>query len=1092
MTQFWNEEEPGKGWVHWANRRAANYQRDPLLVFVHGLAGNGRSTWRSAPRLILDKLGIDIDVFTFDYPAGLFEEADIEIAAQTLGTILCEKFGAYRHLIFCAHSAGGLVTKAMIRQELAKAARGCAYRARPYRTANSVTLRLRRIINLDVPHAGGNPFLNRAGKVLRSFFNPLIKMRLCGYNKIIDQLDPTGPEGDYVTQLEGDYVDCLRQLDNLNLPRPTSLEVLAADAGVIAAHDRVAIDSEVWTGSDEPADKSKVWWPKETQKTKSPQYFDRKASRWGTLGSILEIGHAAVAILSDADTIELRQVGHSIAHRMKKTTDLTTSVVSNFLEQWVRKDELRWGVAEIAVKLLHDFHLSQRFDRLVGEKALGQCTLTGVSGSQAFIHGALVEKIAEHIHAPSRFVLTGDLGVGKSILARHLGWRRCLDFLQADNLADPLPCFIPLERVTLDDPVSPQKFSAEAGTGGGWEVLGKNWCDYLAGHLAVDGAWGENTAENKAHLAKRLWQMLEESIQSRPILLILDGVDDFFAKNPQIRLDDFAAAVEWLKQRAANNPRFTLLLGMRSSQPGKELLASPAHTFTVRHLSLWEASTLLPGFARWLARVEKEFRRRSGRQRAKTGKLPASATDLESDCSGTLKVKQTRENLEFYELLLTPFTLCQLGKAILELDPAQLQSRTQILDAILDAIVRRNHPDLERDDAAELITLNARKDMLMAVVWCFYRSRQSEMTVEQILVRLRELVARWSTGDRWKDDCELPAVLHSMQLACEPSRLEKSLLSRTVFYPTSYAGYRFLHREWEDFLAGRYVAACVRHRRAQELGPLSCRQNMLRIAGELLGELHVDRSFVEPFLKTPQKPEDDLIAGNFSAILGSGKSPLDGPAIQQLVESFDRVRGLSPHVLLGTLCWRVLRAGMQARSSGHPVDFFDPAAEALRTQLQPLLRDLTASKPSRLVPAVTRSLAWCYLREFHGFFGEPEPPGYETMGIDLTIPDPAGFKLICTNDGTATTYTETQGTLQNAFLRIQPMIFLDVARPISVVHYLYFISLAAGASAATSEVTAELSKLLNENSPYEWAVRNASPAELLKVYNACRIVAGKR
>ena len=80
-----------------------------------------------------------------------------------------------------------------------------------YESLDFLSLRIRQIINIDVPHAGGNKIKTRLGGTLYDYILwPIFKsIRLLsigkfktGYNKIVRQL---GYRGEYVNKLENDY-----------------------------------------------------------------------------------------------------------------------------------------------------------------------------------------------------------------------------------------------------------------------------------------------------------------------------------------------------------------------------------------------------------------------------------------------------------------------------------------------------------------------------------------------------------------------------------------------------------------------------------------------------------------------------------------------------------------------------------------------------------------------------------------------------------------------------------------------------------------------------------------------------------------------
>jgi hypothetical protein len=77
-------------------------------------------------------------------------------------------------------------------------------------------------------------------------------------------------------------------------------------------------------------------------------------------------------------------------------------------------------------------------------------------------------------------------------------------------------------------------------------------------------------------------------------------------------------------------------------------------------------------------------------------------------------------------------------------------------------------------------------------------------------------------------------------------------------------------------------------------------------------------------------------------------------------------------------------------------------------------------------------------------------------------------------------------SIQRAFVLIQGLMQTDPHRPISLVHYLYFLCLAWKTHAQITEVSQALPTLLAEGCPYEQRVRTAGIPELFTIYQRCR------
>ncbi len=121
-----------------------------LLLFVHGLGGDGQATWRGADRGFLELIKADpelssqYDVAFFDYPTSGFGIPFLTTApsigelAAGLRTELDRRYPEYDSVVLVTHSMGGLVAKKYLAEEMAA--------GRP--------LRVKRLILFAVPNNG--------------------------------------------------------------------------------------------------------------------------------------------------------------------------------------------------------------------------------------------------------------------------------------------------------------------------------------------------------------------------------------------------------------------------------------------------------------------------------------------------------------------------------------------------------------------------------------------------------------------------------------------------------------------------------------------------------------------------------------------------------------------------------------------------------------------------------------------------------------------------------------------------------------------------------------------------------------------------
>jgi pimeloyl-ACP methyl ester carboxylesterase len=99
-------------------RRSDN---DTVIVFVHGVLGDGVSTWTNEngaywPDLLKKDHTFDgADIYVVSYPTGLWATLSIdELAENMRTTLIADGITAYKKIIFLSHSMGGLVTRAYL------------------------------------------------------------------------------------------------------------------------------------------------------------------------------------------------------------------------------------------------------------------------------------------------------------------------------------------------------------------------------------------------------------------------------------------------------------------------------------------------------------------------------------------------------------------------------------------------------------------------------------------------------------------------------------------------------------------------------------------------------------------------------------------------------------------------------------------------------------------------------------------------------------------------------------------------------------------------------------------------------------------
>ena len=228
-TEFWTSQGQ-YGLVH----KAAGPTTDVIVLFIHGVFGDCGRTWGRMPQWVLDAAGLDLDVASFSYPSGLWERTAITPAADDLKTWLETELKGYRHLLFVTHSTGGLVVKEMLRRAY-RDGRGLSPDSDPD-ALPSLWLRTRRIINIAVPHRGGDPLMAGFGKVAYAtvypFMAPLLRLvrfvtqgsKDWGRNEIIAVLRWHNP---WLLALDSEFMEAVAGVDGLGLPVPVTHDIYA-------------------------------------------------------------------------------------------------------------------------------------------------------------------------------------------------------------------------------------------------------------------------------------------------------------------------------------------------------------------------------------------------------------------------------------------------------------------------------------------------------------------------------------------------------------------------------------------------------------------------------------------------------------------------------------------------------------------------------------------------------------------------------------------------------------------------------------------------------------------------------------------------
>lgn len=232
---FWNQETR-YGLFHQADQQAKKYRPDVLVVFVHGIFGSPAETWANTPQWLSERVGSNVNILNFSYAAGLWQKASIPQASNDLKTCIESACSNYNIFIFITHSTGGLVVKHMLNSSFDDIFSHINNDSFSYEESSAIWLKTRRVVNIAVPHYGGDPSLTKIGQFAYKYAyliaKPFLKLVRTltqgaadvGKNEIIDTLRHDNP---WLSKLHAEN-EKAHEFSELNLlPPPSSFDILA-------------------------------------------------------------------------------------------------------------------------------------------------------------------------------------------------------------------------------------------------------------------------------------------------------------------------------------------------------------------------------------------------------------------------------------------------------------------------------------------------------------------------------------------------------------------------------------------------------------------------------------------------------------------------------------------------------------------------------------------------------------------------------------------------------------------------------------------------------------------------------------------------
>ena len=646
--------------------------------------------------------------------------------------------------------------------------------------------------------------------------------------------------------------------------------------------------------------------------------------------------------------------------------------------------------------------------------------LTTVPGASAATQAEVFEELlglarSQH-QRPTVIVIAGDAGVGKSTVLRMATRQLCSELLTEGGAV--LPILIPLyfaslppERLAvLDSQASDDRRGAVL-----HDLLLGWWCDWF-NDITYTDAIGLD------------W--VTARLRSEPVMLIFDGIDEFLTNHPALRMSDFQQVLTFLRTEHRQNGWLTIVCGVRSTQPGLAMLGS-SNIREVLRLTAAQAERQFPVAANWI---------------------------------------HTDSDAPFHKLLFTPLILAQLNTR----RPSSMARPTtsgEVILLALTTIIEQSDLCGRLDERGQPIDAERWIDALMAAAWCLFRRLRGEIAMTTLSADGAELYRAWqdhieATGQQAQGE----RLLSGFHLLCE-GRAFNALLNRTILYPTGRGEVRFIHREWQDFLAARYLAQVVVYRHVAEFRHVGNTARISQMAGELLchANVRIDEPLVSALLRHAHDTGARLITANFSALLTNSRVLLEGPAIDSFLSAVSSAPPIASYITLSGLGYRALRGD-------------DASAQDLRHRLVRVFQDSRAAPPGDDDRrGVMRSLAWCYRKAYAQRFGGP-PIQDAWPGLDDRAERGALAMMGFAGDDAA-----EHRSVQLALLELQQVVAGDPFRPISGVHYLYCLAVARRHGQGIAELGREMPDLLGASSRYAVAIENYGLVpELREILALCR------
>ena len=406
--------------------------------------------------------------------------------------------------------------------------------------------------------------------------------------------------------------------------------------------------------------------------------------------------------------------------------------------------------------------------------------------------------------ARKRLLVSGPVGVGKSVVLRRLCKEECRRFLDpGGNQRGTLVLFFPIDRLTLEG-------SAKDCEGAGLQLaLCRAWVKQ-ANAISKELTPGAPAPITLSWLLARL--------QTDATVVILDGVDEFIANHPQVTIEAFTRTLPSGNDDPSQRD-VRVVMGARESLWGLEKLRIGSVHLRLSPLGKGTVARLVPDLAAMIDQMSDADQQMLSTPLVVNALSNAGHSPRQHSAIKIIQeaVESLLEAKRFFE---RGFTLEQLALVVW----------------IYYRRFRRELSVGEIIDEAQKIVADWERDA-------------SELAAEG-----RSPPALCSCLEHLKQVSNLESL--------------RALLQQVFFFPTKAASYSLSNEGWRDFFVTFYLSLCVRHNHASGLGGIAFQVEHYKRAGDLLEDFRVDESLVSSFVSRAQLHQDPFIVGNLASVLG--------------------------------------------------------------------------------------------------------------------------------------------------------------------------------------------------------------------------------